>query len=181
MKDDFIKTKKILLVDDELELLLMEKLILTDDGYKNIETAVSVKAALSKLASYEPELLILDVMLPDGDGFSLMEQIRKKSDIPDLFLTARGEAEDRFHGLGIGVDDYIIKPFLPNKRVLQKEIDDCINTGLDDIRVFRMRDIILWIKENQECGLSRKDARYIWLLSFYKHQIDQYKSEFDKL
>jgi len=71
--------------------------------------------------------------------------------------------------------------FLSNERVLQKEIDDCISTGLDDIHVFRMRDIILWIKENQECGLSRKDARHIWLLSFDKSQIDQYKTEFDKL
>jgi len=71
--------------------------------------------------------------------------------------------------------------FLSNERVLQKEIDDCINTGLDDIRVFRMRDIILWIKENQECGLSRKDAKYIWLLSFDKSRIDHKKTEFDIL
>lgn len=74
-----------------------------------------------------------------------------------------------------------IQIFLSNERVLQREIDDIINTGLDDIRVFRMRDIILWVKENQECGLSRKDARHIWLLSFDKSQIDQYKTEFDKL
>jgi len=119
MNDDYIKIKRILLVDDELELLRMEKLILADDGYKNIETAVSVKDALSKFASYEPDLLILDVMLPDGDGFYLLEQIRKKSDVPVLFLTARGEAEDRFRGLGIGADDYIIKPFLPKELTLR--------------------------------------------------------------
>lgn len=119
MNDDYIKTKKLLLVDDEIELLNMEKSILTDDGYKNIETAVSVKDALSKLAYYEPELLILDVMLPDGDGFSLMKQIRKKSDVPVLFLTARDESEDRFRGLGIGADDYIVKPFLPKELTLR--------------------------------------------------------------
>ncbi|MBZ9623155.1 response regulator transcription factor [Clostridium sp. FP2] len=119
MNDDYIKTKRLLLVDDELELLNMEKSILTDDGYKNIETAVSVTEALSKFASYEPELLILDVMLPDGDGFSFMKQIRKKSDIPVLFLTARGESEDRFRGLGIGADDYIVKPFLPKELTLR--------------------------------------------------------------
>lgn len=71
--------------------------------------------------------------------------------------------------------------FLSNERTLQKEIDDCLNTGLDDIRVFRMCDIILWIKENPECGLSRKDAKYIWLLSFDKSKLDHYKAEFDKL
>ena len=71
--------------------------------------------------------------------------------------------------------------FLSNERVLQGEIDDCINTGLDDIHVFRMRDIILWIKDNPGCGLSRKDARNIWILSCYKSQIEQCKTEFDKL
>jgi hypothetical protein len=71
--------------------------------------------------------------------------------------------------------------FLSNEWALQKEIDDCMNTGLDDIRVFRMRDIILWIKENQECGLSRKDAKRIWLLSFNKSKIDHKKTEFDIL
>ncbi len=71
--------------------------------------------------------------------------------------------------------------FVSNERALQREIDDCINTGMDDIRVFRMKDIILWIRANPECGLSRKDARYIWLLSFDKSRIDYYKTEFDQL
>lgn len=70
--------------------------------------------------------------------------------------------------------------FLSNERVLQREIDDCINTGLDDIRVFRMQDIILWIKENPQCGLFRKDAKHIWLLSFDKRRIEQYKADFDR-
>lgn len=69
--------------------------------------------------------------------------------------------------------------FLSNERVLQREIDECINTGLDDIRVFRMWDIIIWIKENPGCGLSRKDAKNIWLLSCYKNQIERYRTEFD--
>lgn len=71
--------------------------------------------------------------------------------------------------------------FVSNERALQREIDDCISTGMDDIRVFRMKDIILWIRANPECGLSRKDARYIWLLSFDKSRIDYYKTEFDQL
>ena len=71
--------------------------------------------------------------------------------------------------------------FISNERALQIEIDDCINTGMDDIRVFRMKDIILWIRANPEYGLSRKDARYIWLLSFDKSRIDYYKTEFDQL
>lgn len=62
-----------------------------------------------------PELAILDVMLPDGDCFSLMEQLRHKGNFPVLFLTACGEDNDKFRGFGIGADDYIVKPFLPKE------------------------------------------------------------------
>ena len=62
---------------------------------------------------------ILDVMLPDGNGFSLFEQIRTFTEIPILFLTARGEDEDRLRGLGLGADDYMVKPFLPKELSLR--------------------------------------------------------------
>lgn len=58
-------------------------------------------------------------MLPDGDGFSLLQTFRQKSNIPVLFLSARGEDEDRLLGLGLGADDYIVKPFLPRELVLR--------------------------------------------------------------
>ena len=61
------------------------------------------------------ELAILDVMLPDGNGFALMEQLKKSGDYPILFLTARGEDDDKFKGFGLGADDYIVKPFLPKE------------------------------------------------------------------
>ena len=64
-------------------------------------------------------MAVLDVMLPDGDGFGLFEKIRERSDIPVLFLTARGEEEDKFLGLGLGADDYIVKPFLPKELTLR--------------------------------------------------------------
>ncbi|MDD4096682.1 MAG: hypothetical protein PHP22_10645 [Oscillospiraceae bacterium] len=62
--------------------------------------------------------------------------------------------------------------FMSNERALQREIDECINIGIDDIRVYRMCDIILWIKENPECGLSRKDAKIIWIGSFDKIKME---------
>lgn len=64
-----------------------------------------------------PELAILDVMLPDGDGFDLMIRLKEKGDYPILFLTARGEDEDKFRGFGLGADDYIVKPFLPKELI----------------------------------------------------------------
>lgn len=104
-----------MLVDDEPELLDMVVSILREDGYENIRTAGTVEEALKEAGESAPELAILDVMLPDGDGFGLMEKLREKGDYPVLFLTARGEDEDKFRGFGLGADDYIVKPFLPKE------------------------------------------------------------------
>lgn len=119
MELEYLKNKCILLVDDELELLDMVVSILTDDGFTNIKTANNVKGAIQISDNYQPELAILDVMFPDGDGFSLMEQLKSKADYPILFLTARGEDDDKFKGFGLGADDYIVKPFLPKELLLR--------------------------------------------------------------
>lgn len=68
-----------------------------------------------------PDFAVLDVMLPDGDGFLLLKKMREFTDIPVLFLTARGEDEDRLKGLGLGADDYLVKPFLPKELILRAE------------------------------------------------------------
>lgn len=115
MASDYIKRKRLLLVDDEPELLDMVASILREDGYENIRTAGTVEEALREAGESAPELAILDVMLPDGDGFGLMEKLMEKGDYPVLFLTARGEDEDKFRGFGLGADDYIVKPFLPKE------------------------------------------------------------------
>lgn len=115
MNDEYLMNKRILLVDDEPELLDMVLSILTEYGFQNVKTAKSVKEALEEAEKSRPELAILDVMLPDGNGFALMEHLKKNGDYPVLFLTARGEDEDKFKGFGLGADDYIIKPFLPKE------------------------------------------------------------------
>ena len=67
----------------------------------------------------KPDLAILDVMLPDGDGFSLMKKLRTFTNIPIIFLTAKDEAADKLAGLGLGADDYVVKPFLPQELLLR--------------------------------------------------------------
>lgn len=119
MNIKYLKNKRILLVDDEQELLNMVKSILEDEGFYNIHTAKNVKDAITLAEQINPELAILDVMLPDGDGFSLMSKLRKNSEYPILFLTAKGEDEDKFKGFSIGADDYIVKPFLPKELVFR--------------------------------------------------------------
>ena len=119
MDHSFLHNKKLLLVDDEPELLKMLVSILSDDGFENIVTALSMSDGIAAIRTEKPDLAVLDVMLPDGDGFSLMQQVRAFSDLPVIFLTAKDEAADRLAGLGLGADDYIVKPFLPQELLLR--------------------------------------------------------------
>ncbi|MDO4471373.1 MAG: response regulator transcription factor [Bacillota bacterium] len=119
MNCDYLKEKKILIVDDEKDLLKMLVSMFNEYGYKNIITASSYKEALNEISESLPDIALLDVMLGDGNGFDLIEQIKKKADIPVLFLTARGEDEDKLVGLGAGADDYIVKPFLAKELILR--------------------------------------------------------------
>ena len=116
MQDNHLRQKRILLADDEQELLDLVVSILRTGGYTNIRTAKTVAAAVQVAEEYQPEMAILDVMLPDGDGFSLLERLKQQGrDYPILFLTARGEENDRFRGYELGADDYVVKPFLPRE------------------------------------------------------------------
>lgn len=119
MNKDYLLEKRLLLVDDEPELLSLVRSILEEYGFCHIETANNIEEALVKAEKISPELAILDVMLPDGSGFDLMEQLKKSRDYPILFLTACGEEEDKFYGFGLGADDYIVKPFSPKELVFR--------------------------------------------------------------
>lgn len=110
---------KILLVDDNRQLREMVGSILRREGFLYVDMADSVYAAENYFEREEPDIVILDINLPDGDGFSLMQKIRTISEIPILFLSARDEDCDRLHGLGLGADDYIVKPFLPKELILR--------------------------------------------------------------
>ncbi len=114
-----IKNKKILIVDDEKELLNMLSDILYKKGFYNIYKASDCKGAI-EIAKRQPiSLYLLDVNLSDGDGFSLFEELKGFSAAPVIFLTARGEGCDRIRGLGLGADDYIVKPFLAEELILR--------------------------------------------------------------
>lgn len=104
---------KILLVDDDRDVLEMLLSIFQRAGYTNLRTAASGAEALRIWQEEQPSLIVLDVMMPDMDGFSVLKKIRRTSRVPVLMLTARGEAEDRIEGLEIGADDYLAKPFCP--------------------------------------------------------------------
>jgi DNA-binding response OmpR family regulator len=106
---------KILVVDDEPHILELAKMYLEREGFQ-VTCVGTGKGALAALSG-NPDLVILDLMLPDVDGFEVCRQIRAKSNVPVLMLTARKDDVDKIVGLEIGADDYITKPFNPRELV----------------------------------------------------------------
>lgn len=117
-----IKDCKILIIDDELSLLEMVENIMLKEGFHEVSTASNCHMAIKQFEKIKPHVIILDVMLPDGDGFSLMQKFHETSMVPILFLSARDEDANRLLGLGLGADDYITKPFIPRELILRLSI-----------------------------------------------------------
>ncbi|MDJ0716491.1 MAG: response regulator [Prochloraceae cyanobacterium] len=106
--------EKILVVDDESAVRRILKTRLSMIGY-NVVTASDGIGAIEAFAEAEPDLIILDVMMPQGDGYYVCKEIRKESQVPIIMLTALGDVADRITGLQFGADDYLIKPFSPKE------------------------------------------------------------------
>ncbi|MCL2339652.1 MAG: response regulator transcription factor [Actinomycetia bacterium] len=100
----------ILMVEDDKELLNANKLLLENEGYSVI-TAERLSAAWEQLAAHKPDVILLDIMLPDGSGLNFLVELRKTSMIPVLMLTALDSDADVVQGLEVGGDDYLVKPF----------------------------------------------------------------------
>jgi len=116
MSESTFKNKKILVVDDEERMVRFIRLNLEHDGFQVIECFKGMQA-VGLLRDKMPDLVLLDVMLPDLDGFEVLQLIREVSSIPVIMLTAKGEEEDRVKGLELGADDYVTKPFSPRELV----------------------------------------------------------------
>ncbi len=114
MPEEF-ERRRILVVDDEERMVRFIRMNLEHDGFQVME-AFNGKQAIDKMRD-TPDLILLDVMMPDIDGFEVLETIREVSTVPVIMLTARGEEDDRVRGLELGADDYITKPFSPRELV----------------------------------------------------------------
>ena len=109
---------KILVVDDEKLLVKGVKFNLENEGYE--VTAAYDGAAAVELAKKENfDLIVMDVMMPELDGFSACREIRRKFQVPVIMLSARGEEYDRIHGFELGIDDYVVKPFSPRELMMR--------------------------------------------------------------
>jgi len=107
---------KVLVVDDDEKIIKVLVSYLTKEGYMT-ETAMDGKSAVEKARQWQPDIVLLDVMLPELDGLGVCKKIRRDSDVPIIMLTARDAETDRIIGLEIGADDYVTKPFSPRELI----------------------------------------------------------------
>ncbi|NMA06309.1 MAG: response regulator transcription factor [Ruminococcaceae bacterium] len=105
-----MKTKKILVVDDEKNICELLRLYLEKEGYE-VVISLDGEDAIEKHRTENPDLILLDIMLPITDGWEVCRRIRERSEVPIIMLTAKGQTFDKVMGLELGADDYIVKPF----------------------------------------------------------------------
>ena len=111
-----MNSNKVLIVDDDAHIAELIRLYIEKDGF-SAEIASNGKEALKKFKEEAPSIVILDIMMPEMDGWQVCREIRRVSNIPIIMLTAKGETFDKVLGLELGADDYMVKPFEPKELV----------------------------------------------------------------
>lgn len=163
----------ILVVEDEAQMLRFLRTALTAQDYRVVE-AETAKAALVVATTYNPEIILLDLGLPDGDGIDLTRQIREWSRVPIIVISARGREDDKVAALDAGADDYLTKPFgvgelLARMRVVLRRSaekgSDSASTVLEigDLRIDQMRRVVT--VKDQEIHLTPLEYKLLVLLA----------------
>jgi two-component system OmpR family response regulator/two-component system alkaline phosphatase synthesis response regulator PhoP len=111
-----MESRKVLVVDDEESILKIVDFALREEGYE-VATAPDAEVACELMDEFQPDLIVLDIMLPERSGYDFCREVRQKSETPIIFLSARSEELDRVLGLELGADDYVTKPFSPRELV----------------------------------------------------------------
>ncbi len=152
--DDSLKNKTILVVDDEERMARFIRLNLEHDGFQVVEAYRGMEA-MQKYRDSLPDLVLLDVMMPDIDGFEVLQMLREISNVPVIMLTAKGEEDDRVRGLELGADDYVTKPFSPRELVSRvRAVLRRVDTGSTE-----SPDVIV-VDEHLKLDFSKRE---IWL------------------
>ena len=161
---------KILLVEDNETIILGLEYLLTQEGYQ-IEAARNIKEAYKAVKSDQIDLILLDISLPDGDGFDFCGMIKKDSDIPVIFLTAKEEEIDVVKGLDMGADDYIVKPF--RNRELVSRIKNVLRRNGKGSTFLKCHDITLdlvtgeVIKGEKKISLTKLEYKILSTMMAY--------------
>ena len=170
------RTTKILVVDDEPKIRRIVEQSLRKDAYRVVHACDGIEA-LQKLETEHPDLVVLDLMMPDMDGFEVCKTMRNRGDnTPVIILTAKDELEDKAFGFNLGVDDYVTKPFSPSelalrvkavlRRVSGEDLAPRLKEGaFDDGRLYinsKTREVKL---NNEDVYLTAKEFDLLWVLA----------------
>lgn len=172
-----IKKTRILLVEDETDVIAANERYLLELGFE-VRLAESLHQARAVLWEYPPDLILLDVMLPDGSGFDFCKEVREYSSVPIIFLTAMGADGNVIGGLSLGGDDYIIKPYsmeVMGARVMAQLRRHGINAGVIEVPPLFI-DIASGLVrlENMEVTLPRKELQLlVYLVEHQGQELEQ--------
>ncbi|WP_411679979.1 response regulator transcription factor [Clostridium thailandense] len=164
--------KSILIADDNIEIIKILKPYIEKEGF-SIITALNGRDALDKFKTYNPQLILLDIMMPELDGMEVCKLIRQDSNTPIIMITAKSEDSDKILSLDSGADDYIVKPFSPGEVVARikavlRRIQPIEENLPNKIKYPPLEiDIINYsVKlENKFVNLTKKEIEVLWLLS----------------
>jgi DNA-binding response OmpR family regulator len=169
---------EILIVEDEPSIAEVVELYLRRAGY-SVQAVRDGEAALKLLDQHLPDLIVLDVMLPGMDGFSILRWLRDRSDVPVIFITARREEVERIAGLELGADDYVVKPFSPQELVsrvravlrrLQREENRAEKPlTFGDLGIDSQTRLVTLA--GQEISLTGREFDLLWLLAQHPRQV----------
>ncbi|MDQ0274884.1 DNA-binding response OmpR family regulator [Peptoniphilus koenoeneniae] len=168
---DFRRNFSILIVDDEKNLLENLYNFLKNKGFKKVYTAKNLKESRFKLKNFKIDLIVLDLMLPDGSGFDLLKEVRKTSDIAVIILSALDGIDDRREGFENRADDYLVKPFFPDELLWRidailrrsKKINSQEKIKLGNVIFHKSKGIL--IKNGEEIALTATQFKILAYLS----------------
>ena len=155
---DTQKKERILVVDDEASIRRILETRLSMIGY-DVVTASDGEEALDVFHNQDPDLVVLDVMMPKLDGYGVCQELRKESDIPIIMLTALGDVADRITGLELGADDYVVKPFSP------KELEA------------RIRSVLRRVEKSNSAGIPSSGVIHVNSLRIDTNKRQVYKGD----
>jgi len=169
---------KILVVDDEKRIVDLVKKYLEREGF-SVDEAFNGQQALNKISSSSYDLIILDLMLPIVDGWTVCKDIRQKYDTPIIMLTARGEEFDKVLGFELGADDYVVKPFSPReltarvkallRRIVSKEDEESEILAFPELMIDPISRVVK--VNNKEVALTPKEFDLLYFLAKNKGKV----------
>jgi DNA-binding response OmpR family regulator len=167
-----------LIADDNRQITSILEEYAKNEGFE-VKISFNGREALRSFEKYNPDIVLLDVMMPEMDGFEVCREIRKQSNVPIIMITARGEDFERIMGLDIGADDYIVKPFSPAEvmarvRAIMRRImiDDKKASqffSYDNLKI-NMNDYIVTV-DNKNVSLTKKEIEILWTLVSNRNKV----------